>query len=243
VAPTDLRRPVSDFAMVMTMKHSMLALFTLLACTAAGYAYADEKFEHVAVRLEQNATDEDVEVVFDAISGDIGIAALRVTAPDGRTVIDFRAPNSKLGIRHLVLESPEPVNDGRLQADFPAGSYTFKGTTVTGEHLTSTALLSHTLPGVASFVRPRPKERNVPVTGLHVRWTAPRNLSSCVVILEHEKTGIRLLQATLSGAARIFAIPDGLLTPGAEYKLEIGTVTAEGNRSFVETSFTTAGKK
>jgi hypothetical protein len=34
-----------------------------------------------------------------------------------------------------------------------------------------------------------------------------------------------------------------LLVPGTEYKLEIGTVSREGNRSFVETSFTTAGKK
>jgi hypothetical protein len=114
---------------------------------------------------------------------------------------------------------------------------------VTGEQLSSTALLSHALPGVASFVRPRPKEKNVAVTGLQLKWSAPKNLTSCLVILEDEKTGMRLLQATLSGAARTFPVPDGLLIPGTEYKLEIGTVASDGNRSFVETSFTTAGKK
>jgi hypothetical protein len=225
------------------MRRPILTLLGLLALGAHGFAHADEKFERVAVRIEQNATDEDVEVVFEATSGDIGLATLRVSAPDGRTVIDFKAPDSKLGIRHLVLESPEPTNDGRLQKDFPAGEYTFTGSTVTGEKLSSKATLSHKLPGPASFVRPRPKQKNVPVKGLQLQWTAPKNLAFCIVVVEHEETGAKLLQARLSGAATTLAVPDGLLAPGTEYKLEIGTATREGNRSFVETSFTTAGKK
>jgi len=226
-----------------SMTRPILTLLGLLALGAHGFALADEKFEHAAVRIEQNATDEDVEVVFEATSGDIGLAALRVAAPDGRTVIDFKAPDSKLGIRHLVLESPEPINDGRLQKDFPAGEYTFTGTTVSGEKLRAKATLSHKLPGTASFVRPRPKEKNVPVKGLQLQWGTPKGLASCIVVLEDEKTGVKVFQATLPGAATTLAVPDGLLAPGTEYKLEIGTMTREGNRSFVETSFTTAGKK
>ena len=170
-----------------SMKRPILTLLCLLALGAHGFALADEKFEHVAVRIEQNATDEDVEVVFEATSGDIGLATLRVAAPDGRTVIDFKAPDSKLGIRHLVLESPEPTNDGRLQKDFPAGEYTFTGSTVSGEKLSSKATLSHKLPGTASFVQPRPKEKNVAVKGLQLKWTAPKDLASCVVVVEHEE--------------------------------------------------------
>ena len=226
------------------MRRPILTLLSLLALGAHGFAYADEDFERVAVRIEQNATDEDVEVVFEATSGDIGLATLRVAAPDGRTVIDFKAPDSKLGIRHLVLESPEPTNDGRLQKDFPAGEYTFTGSTVSGEKLTAKATLSHKLPGTAFLVRPQPPlERNVPVKGLQLKWTAPKDLASCVVVLEHEETGVKLLQATLSGAATTLAVPDGLLAPGTKYKLEIATVARDGNRSFVETSFKTAGKK
>jgi hypothetical protein len=37
------------------------------------------------------------------------------------------------------------------------------------------------------------------------------------------------------------AVPNGLLIPGTKYHLGIGTVSDEGNVSFVETSFTTAG--
>jgi hypothetical protein len=225
------------------MPRLTVALLGLLALGAPALAPADEKFEHIAVRLEQNATDEDVEVVFEATSGDIGLATLRVAAPDGRTVIDFKAPDTKLGIRRLVLESPEPINDGRLQKDFPAGGYTFTGTTVKGEKLSGKAALSHQLPGAASIVRPRPKEKNVPVKGLLLQWTAPKNLVSCLVIIEDEETGAKLLQATLAGTATTLAVPDGLLAPGREYKLEIGTVAREGNRSVVEAAFTTAGKK
>ncbi len=225
------------------MTRLTVALLGLLALGAQGFARADEKFEHIAVRLEQNATDEDVEVVFEATSGDIGLTTLRVAAPDGRTVIDFKAPDSKLGIRRLVLESPEPTNDGRLQKDFPAGAYTFTGSTVKGEKLSGKATLTHQLPGPASIVRPRPKEKNVPVKGLQLQWTAPKNLASCLVVIEDEETGVKLLQATLSGTTTTLAVPDGLLASGREYKVEIGTVTREGNRSIVESNFTTAGKK
>lgn len=225
------------------MARLTVMLLSLLALGAHGFAHADEAFEHIAVRLEQNATDEDVEAVFEATSGDIGLAALRVSAPDGRTVIDFKSPDSKMGIRRLLLESPEPTNDGRLQKDFPAGAYTFTGSTVKGDKLSGKATLSHQMPGAASIVRPRPKEKNVPVKGLQLQWTVPKNLASCLIAIEDEESGAKLLQATLSGTATTLAVPDGLLASGREYKLEVGTVTHEGNRSIVESSFTTAGRK
>jgi hypothetical protein len=34
-------------------------------------------------------------------------------------------------------------------------------------------------------------------------------------------------------------VPNGFLLPGMEYQMAIGTVSGEGNISFVETSFTT----
>ena len=225
------------------MTRPILTLLSLLALAASSFALADEKFEEASIRLEQNATDEDVEVVFEATSGDDGLAALRVSAPDGRVVIDFRSPDSKLGIRSFVLESPERINDGRIQAAFPAGVYTFAGSTVSGEKLAAKVTLSHSLPPTASFVRPSPKDLDIPVKGLQLKWGAPKGLASCIVILEHEKTGAKVLNVTLPGAATTLAVPDGLLVPGTEYKLEIGTVGRDGNRSFVETTFKTAGRK
>jgi hypothetical protein len=136
----------------------MIAAGVAMLSVFYGSARGAEKFENVAVYLEQTAEDEDCEIAFEAVSATAGLAALKVVAPDGRTVIDFRTADSKLGMQHLTLESPEPKNDGRLQADFPAGVYKFMGASVAGGTLGGEATLSHRLPGVTRIVRPRPDE-------------------------------------------------------------------------------------
>lgn len=205
-----------------------------------GGALAQEKFEKAKIYFEQNVQDKDVEVKFDVIGGSAGLATVKIIAPDGRTVVDFKAVDSKIGIRHLILETPEPKNDGTIEKDFPAGVYKFTGTLVGGKALQGESTLSHKLPAAASFLRPRPDEKNVPLKGMRAGWAAQKNLEAVVVILEQEKTG-RDLRVTLAGDATSFAVPDGFLQPGMEYKIAVGTVAVGGNASFFETSFTTAG--
>jgi hypothetical protein len=224
------------------MTHSILKAAVLLLLASPGLAQADEKFEHVAIRFEQNATDQDAEIVFEVTSGDAGLATLRVVAPDGRTVIDFSSPDSKLGIRHLSFESPEPKNDGRVQADFPQGAYTFTGSTVSGVKLRSKAALSHKLPSAVSLVRPRPDQKDVPVMGLQINWNPVKNPTAYLIVIEQEEMD-RKIEAKLSGTATSFAVPDGFLAPETEYKLAIGAVTQDGNVSFAETGFATARRK
>jgi hypothetical protein len=55
---------------------------------SSGAARATDEFERAELRLEQNLLDKDVEIKFDIVTEKGGIAALRVTAPDGRVVID-----------------------------------------------------------------------------------------------------------------------------------------------------------
>jgi hypothetical protein len=216
----------------------------LLLLLTPGLAPAEERFGRTAIYLERNATDEDAEVRFEVTGPADGLATLRVTAPDGRTVVDFRAPDSRFGIRHLDLESPEPKNDGRLQVDFPAGTYRFAGTTVGGTELRGEATLSHAFPPTTSFVAPRPGQRGLPATGLRIRWSPVADVAAYVVVIEQEDTG-REIRADLPGSATVFTVPNGFLAPGTDYKLAIGTVSREGNRSFVETSFGTgaAGRR
>ena len=220
------------------MRRTVVAV-ALMAGALHGFAQANEPFERVKVYLERNLLDKDAEVKFEATGGKAGLASLRVVAPDGRTVIDFKAPDSKIGIRHLSLESPEPANDGRVQADFPAGSYTFTGSSTSGQRLEGRATLSHAFPEPTAFVRPRADASNVPYKGLQIGWQAVKGLGSHVVVIEHEASG-RKIRADLPGNATSFNVPDGYLLPGTEYKLEIGTVAKDGNASFIETSFTTA---
>jgi len=225
-------------------RHIDLALLAALAaCALAGPSRAaDGKFEQVRVYLERNLMDKDAEVKFEATGDDSGLSTLKVVAPDGRTVIDFRTPASKLGIRHLSLESPEPKNDGSVQADFPAGVYTFSGSTTGGARLEGRATLSHAFPEAARFLRPAAGAKGVPHRGLQVGWSSVKGLSATVIVIEDEATG-REFRANLPGDTTSLIVPDGFLNPGTEYKLAIGTVGKDGNASFIETAFTTAATK
>ena len=86
------------------------ALFAM-AYPLAGAAAEDGRFEKLSVYLERNIQDRDAEIRFEATGGDDGLAALKVSAPGARTVIDLKSPDSKLGVRSLTLELPEPDDE------------------------------------------------------------------------------------------------------------------------------------
>jgi hypothetical protein len=184
-------------------------------------------FETADVRFEQNATDGDVEVVFQVKGGDDGLAKLVVVAPDGRTVGSFEAPDaSTLGIRQFEFESPEPRDVAGLKAAYPEGVYTFTGSTVTGEALTA----SNLRPGEEDVVSAEDPE---------ISWAARDDVAAWIVEIEHDGLEVNLT-ARLPGGATSFTVPDGFLRPGMEYDLGLGSVAEGGNISYVETSFTTA---
>lgn len=224
------------------MNGSMAMLLGAISLGQGGVALADAKFEHLAVRVEQNATDNDFEIVFEASGGDTGFAALKVTAPDGRVVIDFKSPGTKLGMRSFRFETPEPKSLSGLQADFPAGAYTFTANTTTGMGVSGTAQLSHKLPGLVTAVRPRDGDQNVAVKGLQLQWQAPKGLAACNVTIEHDMSGVKVVQATLPGSAVAFTVPDALLLADTKYKVSIGTVGPDGNGAYVESAFKTSKK-
>jgi hypothetical protein len=198
------------------------------------------RFPTASVHFEQNATDGDVEVVFRATGRGEGLAKLRVVGPDGRTVIDFAAPDaSTLGIREFQFESPEPPDVGRLKAAYPAGAYRFSGATASGKELRGEDALSHELPATTSFLAPAPEAEGVATSGLEIRWSPVAGVAGYLIEIEQDELDVRL-EASLPGSASSFSVPDGFLRPGTEYELGIGTRSAQGNVSFVETSFTTA---
>lgn len=228
-------------AMAIDTRRRILVAAALALGAFHGLAQADERFERVKVFLERNVVDKDAEVKFEATGGAGGLASLKVVAPDGRTVIDFKARDSRLGMRSFAFESPEPTNDGSVQADFPAGSYTFTARSASGAQLEGKAMLSHTFPDTTAFVHPRPDSNNVPHKGLRLSWKPVKGLDAYVLVIEQETSG-RSIKVNLPGNATLFTVPDGFLLPGTEYKIAIGTVAKDGNSSFIETAFTTAKK-
>jgi hypothetical protein len=198
----------------------------------------DGRFEKLSVYLERNVQDDDTEVRFEITGAEDGLSALKVTAPDGRTVIDVRTPGSKLGVRGLTVESPEPTGKGIVQADFPAGAYRFEGTTTKGVSLRGDVTLSHVFPKAAELKYPHSGQKDVRAAALTLRWFAPEGIESCAIVIEQTGSAneIRVL---LPGSAREFTIPEGFLRSGRGYKVAIGTVAKGGNRTFIEAGFTT----
>jgi hypothetical protein len=226
---------------MLTGKQILVGAVVLVGSPAPSPRIAAEPFAIASVFFEQNATDKDVEVVFDAKGGDDGLVQLTVVAPDGRTVVDIKAPDaSTLGLRQFRFESPERGDVAGIKAAYPEGVYTFDASTTGGVKFHGTSTLRHTLPATATGVRPAADAEDVPVMGLVIRWTPARNLAAYVIAIEQDSLEVSV-SAKLPGSATSFAVPDGFLAPGMEYVLSIGTMTSEGNTSYVESTFTTAG--
>jgi hypothetical protein len=120
--------------------------------------------------------------------------------------------------------------------------YTFGGATAGGERFRGQATLSHKLPPTAKLLRPAPEAEGVAARGLKITWAPVESVAAYVIEIEQDELDVNVT-ATLAGTATTFAVPDGFLRGGTEYDLAIGTVTADGNISFVESSFTTAEMK
>lgn len=228
-------------------------LIAVLLCGAVecgtvecGTVVADDRqpdsLDTAAVRFEQNATDGDVEVVFEVKGGDEGLTALTVIAPDDRIVASFRAPDATtLGIRQFIFESPEPTDVARLKLAYPEGIYRFRAVTSGGQRLHGESPLSHDLPRVATLTYPEPDSDDVAVAGATIVWSVTEKTAAVIVEVEQDDLGVNAT-VRLPPAATTHSLPDGFLRPSTEYQLSIGIVAENGNISFVETTFTTAAQ-
>jgi hypothetical protein len=222
---------------------ALLSVFSFAFCASAhggeNEAAATAPFSIASVHFEQNATDGDGEVVFQVKAGKEGLAELIVRSPDGRPVVTFKAPDaSTLGMRQFRFETPEPQDFNALQAAYPEGAYEFSGITPSGVKLAGKATLSHRLPAIAAFAEPAAAAENVRVKDFVVSWGAVDNVASYIVKVQQRELNLDFT-VVLPGSWTAFALPDGFLSRGKKYKMAIGTVTREGNISYVESTFTT----
>lgn len=228
--------------MIRKMHIRVCTLIIFLGIFHPAFVKGDDPLPFPAARahFEQNATDGDMEVVFEAKGDKEGLSELTVISPDGRTVIDFAAPvSSTLGIRQFRFESPEPGDVESLKSAYPEGVYTFSGATSTGDKFEGQSTLNHTLPATTRFLTPEEDAEDLDVNNLEITWMPVKNLTAYILYVELDEPELSLT-VQIPGSVTKFAVPDGFLLPGKEYQLGIGTVSEDGNISFVETSFTTA---
>jgi hypothetical protein len=198
-----------------------------------------EEFATASIHFEQNATDGDNEVVFEIKGGKDGLAELTIVAPNGRKVVAFSAPERiTLGMRQFRFESPEPQDAASLKAAYPEGEYLFRGKTFSGATFAGKSTLSHRLPETTTIVSPAPNAHGLAVGKLHIAWRAVTGVSAYIVELKTDASNSSIA-ARLPASSTSFAVPDGFLATGMKYKLAVGTVSRDGNISFVESSFTT----
>jgi len=228
----------------MRKMQAVAGIVFLLA--AHGIAHAADStgdaksFEAATIQLEQNATDGDFEVVVEARSEE-GLAKLVVSAPDGRTIIDYNAPTgTKFGMRQFRFETPEPEDLAGLKAVYPEGVYTFEGVSGDGVALHGKSNLSHSLPAPSSVLTPA-GARSVALEDVEISWTPVKGATGYIMEIEQSDLGINIT-TSLPASITSFTLPDAVLRAGRKYILAIATVGANGNSSFVETSFTVRGK-
>lgn len=224
---------------IVSLAIIFLAFFGL-SMAGGNQSVSPKPFKVANVHFEQNATDGDVEVVFEVKGGDEGLANLKVISPDGRTVVDFTADDaSTLGIRQFRFETPEPKDVDRLISAYPEGRYTFSGTTSSGVKLKDKASLRHTLPAATAFLQPRTAAKGIGIKDLEITWTPVKNLAAYIIYIEQNELNVNL-SAKLPNSTTSFKVPDNFLVPNTEYQLGLGTVMEGGNISFIETTFTTS---
>jgi hypothetical protein len=193
-------------------------------------------FAAAEVFFELNTTNNDLglQIFLDAD----GWKRVEVADPRRRDVVEITADGrlAQLGITELRFESAEP-SPAEVLAMFPPGDYKFRGRSVDGTLLASTATLSHDfLP--APTLSPSNGQVVDPGNAV-VRWNAP-GAERVEILIGAADLG-HSFDVTVAGSITSLNVPPQFLAPGVEYTIEILAIAENGNRTLVESTFVTAG--
>lgn len=244
------------------------AAVMLGGATTASWAGDDEQeipFEEADVFLELNDTDGDLGI-HALIDGDAW-KKLEIEDPRGREMLHVGVSGRlrRQGLTELFFESDEPSFDELSPEEFlrrfPEGEYEIEGTTLEGEDLESTAVLTHVLPappanvaisGIAAAencdAEPLPAvdgDEPViiswdPVTESHPEIGTPGvtiAVDKYQIVVEREEPALLVLSVDLPAQVTEFEIPSGFLELGEAFKFEIVVREESGNQTAVESCF------
>jgi hypothetical protein len=186
--------------------------------------------------IQYTATAGEAVLVMSAES-EVPLGLLELRDPLGRRTLRLLAGDGRaLSLSGFEVESREGTLE-ELLASYPEGPYRFGGRTIAGHAIWGEATVEHTLPEPARILWPLQGARDVPGDGLTVTWEGDPSAGGFHVILEQgDNDGISI---HVPGDSDSLVIPPGVLEPGTETLLEIGTIGPNGNRTLVEVTFTT----
>jgi hypothetical protein len=202
------------------------------------------RLDEATMIIEVNSTDGDagLQVFLDGEPW----SEMAVFAPNGRKILDVDATGrlNRFGMTELFSESHEPEFSElplrKFKRRFPAGRYTFRGTTVEGRRLVGKARFSHRTPAGPEITSPA-AGATVPEADVVARWNAGGqpagvNIVGYRAIVERESP-LRVFNADLPASVTSVTIPAEFLEPGIEYKLEVQAIEKSGNQTISEISF------
>jgi hypothetical protein len=198
------------------------------------------EFEDASIRVEQNATDGDTEIVITAKPlTDLGLKQLSIISPHWRKVLEVDAPLRSRGLREFLFESPEP-SDARILASYPEGDYLYFGVATNDTAFYGAAELAHQLPGATIILAPA-ADQQVSAGSLTIRWAAVADAAQYIVEVENESADPeQSFSVNLPASVTSFLVPEALIVPASDYQIGVATVHENGNVVFVEASFSTA---
>ena len=257
----------------MTRHMHMLSVFlvaavvALILAVAAPNCWAEGEeceipFDEANVFFELNDTD-----------GDLGIHALidgepwknlEIEDPRGREILDITVKGRlrRQGLTELFFESAEPSFDElsprRFFRRFPEGEYEIEGTTLEGDELESTAVLTHVMPappdnimvnGIAAAEDcdedPIPLVSGPviiswdPVTESHpeIGESGAIEVVKYQLVVEREEPTLLIYSVDLPPDVTEFPVPEEFTALGEEFKFEILVREASGNQTAIESCF------
>jgi hypothetical protein len=195
---------------------------------------ATTPFADASLFFEFNSTDNDLglQLFLDAV----GWKRVRVLNPARNEIVFLQALGklSQLGITELRFESAEP-SPQEVLSRFPAGEYRFRGRGVAGELLASNVILSQELPTPPTFT-PSGGQR-VEARNTVVEWNAP-GAEQVEIIVSSDAVDDNL-DVIIANSVKRLRIPPQFLHPGLEYKIEILSISENGNKTITESTFRT----
>src|SRR3990170_5278188 len=228
----------------------LLAVAALVLGAAAPEAWA-KPFSAAKIIFEVNATDGDagIQVFLDGEPW----KNVKIFNPNKVQIAEFQAQGGEtllegFGLTELFSESNEPPCEDFPFQDvldlFPEGKYEFKGTTVDGASLKSTATLSHVIPCGPEIV----SEDTLPFDEAIIEWTPVTNeldpaTEECGESTDVDIVGYQVIvgtfQVTLPASATQVTVPPEFLEPNTVYLFEVLAIEASGNQTITEGSFET----
>lgn len=229
----------------------LVAVVTLLFTVPTLWA---SPFSQTRIIIEVNATagDAGIQIFVDAA----GWQKLEVFDPNGQKIFDVRGSGSvgRQGVTELFFESAEPSfaeqSLNELFTRFPAGNYTFKGTTVDGQTLNGKATLKHNIPAGPAIVFPAEGAVLNPGGPVVIDWEPVANpfpgTASAVsivgyqVIVERMKPQpLRVFSVNLQSTVTQVTVSPEFIQANAEYTFEVLAIEASGNQTISEGGFNT----